>query len=303
MSSFYSILHAGINPASGDRLAVGLFMRGGQHAHFAWSRHRTTLVRELMGADAEKLLVQHLKALERKAAEGEMLPMGDSALLAESRKASFELNEPYFRYLAKYSSNLFTVGPVTPIALEADEQRFQELFRLLVDDRTPAVRLPPTKDIDETKAELRERIAARVTWDARITRAEVPGLLFPSVRLDFVGRNGQDVIGEVVDFSKREFHLEADINKLANVAYVLQQAGRLGKAYLVGDEPDARLHPDQHCSWTALLRSTQIELVPSSDLGRIAQHLEAKNVQPSPKTGDNWFGRAEGSPGSSRSTL
>jgi hypothetical protein len=29
MNSFYSILYAGINPASGDKLAVGLFMHGG----------------------------------------------------------------------------------------------------------------------------------------------------------------------------------------------------------------------------------------------------------------------------------
>lgn len=278
--SFYSILFAGINPASGDQLAVGLFMRGAQQLHFAWSRHRTALIRELMGADAEKLLVQNLKALERKAAEEALPEQHGTAMQVESRHAGYELNEPYFHYLAKYSTNLLTIGPATSITLEAGEQQFKELFRLLVDDRSPAVASSRARDIDETKSRLKERIAARVNWDARITREEVPGLLFPSVQLDFVGRNGQDVIGEVVDFEKREFHLEADINKLANVAYVLQQAGRLGKAYVVGDEPDAGEYPSQHEAWKALNGSTQLELVPTGEMDRIVEHLNAKNVQP-----------------------
>jgi hypothetical protein len=278
MNSFYSILYAGINPASGDKLAVGLFLRGGEHPRFAWSKRRVAIVRDLMGGDAYRLLAQSLKALQRKAEE----PNADPADLFNGGvppKGAYELNEPYFQYLSRYSTNLLTFGPVTPIAVDATEQKFNDLFRLLVDDRSVAI-TSHKKDIDETKVQLKERIGARVNWNAELTQQDVPGLLLPTIRLDFIGRNGKDVIGEVVDFEKREYFLEADINKLDNVTHVLEQKGTLGKAFVVGDEPDAKEHPQQHLAWKALRASKRIELVPTNEIERVSQHLEQQNVQP-----------------------
>lgn len=280
MNSFYSIIYAGINPASGDKLAVGLFMRGAGKPRFAWSKHRTALIRDLMGADAQRLLVQNLKALQRKSEE----QSGDLADLfpgSEGKKVdAYELSEPYFHYLAKYSGNLLSIGAVTRIELEATEQQFNDLFRLLVDDRATAVSGSHKKDIEETKSMLKERISARVNWNMELTQKDIPGLLLPKIRLDFIGRNGKDVIGEVVDFEKREFNLEADINKLDNVTLILEEEGRLGKAFVVGDEPDAQEHPQQHDTWLAIKASKRIELVATKDLAQVEQHLAEKNVQP-----------------------
>lgn len=281
MDSFYTIIYAGINPASGDKLAVGLFMRGADTLRFAWSKHRTSLIRDLMGVDAQRLLVQNLKALQRKAEEGEA-PVDASLFVKEEtrRAGAYELNEPYFHYLSRYSSNLLSIGPVTRIELEASEQRFQDLFRLLVDDRASAVSSSHARDIEETKTQLKERIGSRVNWNAEVSQQEVPGLLLPTVRLDFIGRNGKDVIGEVVDFEKREFFLEADLNKLDNVSYALDEQGRLGKAFVVGDEPDANAHPQQHRAWKALKASKRIELVPTDEIGRVEEHLIKLDVKP-----------------------
>lgn len=280
MNSFYSIIYAGVNPSSGDKLAVGLFMRGAAIQRFAWSKHRTSIIRELMGADAQKLLVQNLKALQRKT-EGGAADLNDLLLKGEGRKGiAYELNEPYFEYLASYSNNLLTVGEVTPITLEATEEKFNNLFRLLVDDRATAVTHSHKKDIEETKTQLKESISSRVNWDAELTKGEIPGLLLPTVRLDFIGKNHHDVIGEVVDFEKREFNLEADIYKLDHVSHVLKEQGTLGKAFIIGDEPDAEEHPKQHRTWLAVRSSDLIELVPTSAIGRVAEHLVQKNVQP-----------------------
>ncbi|MCB0781439.1 MAG: hypothetical protein KDC03_18270 [Flavobacteriales bacterium] len=278
MNSFYSIVYAGINPASGDKLAVGLFLLGADRPRFAWSKLRLSLVRDLMGGDAHRLLAQNLKALQRKAEEGrdelQDLFNGDVA-----RKNTYELNEPYFNYLSRYSTNLLTVGPVTPIAVEASDEKFNELFRLFVDDRSAAV-TSHRKDIDEAKVQLKDLIGARVNWDAELTQNDIPGLLLPTVRLDFIGRNGKAVVGEVVDFEKREYFLEADITKLDNVTHVLEQQGSLGKAFVVGDEPDAKEHPHQHKAWNALRNSKRVELVPSNELERVGRHLETQNVRP-----------------------
>lgn len=278
MNSFYSILYAGINPASGDKLAVGLFMHGGDKPHFAWSKHRVALVRELMGGDAQRLLAQNLKALQRKAEE----PNGNAADLFNgdvAPKAAYQLSEPYFQYLSRYNSNLLTFGAVTPIAVDATEQKFNDLFRLLVDDRSVAI-TSQKKDIDETKVLLKDRIGARVNWNAELTQQEIPGLLLPTIRLDFIGKNGKDVVGELVDFEKPEYYLEADINKVDIVTHALHEQGTLGKAYVVGDEPDAKEHPKQHRAWSALQKSKRIELVPSHAIGRVEQYLVQQNVQP-----------------------
>lgn len=280
MRSFYSILYAGINPASGDKLAVGLFMHGGDKPRFAWSKHRVALVRDLMGADAQLLLRQNLKALQRKTEENST-ELGDLFRGAVPKKTgTYELNEPYFHYLAKYSSNLLTFGPVTRIELSADDQKFHDLFHLLVDDRSVAVMSSQKKDIDEAKGHLKDRIGSRVNWNAELTKQEIPGLLLPTIKLDFIGKNGKDVIGEVVDFEKREYFLEADINKLDNVTHVLEQQGTLGKAFVVGDEPDKEEHPQQHLAWLAVKNSKRIELVPTNEIGRVEEHLEKQNVRP-----------------------
>lgn len=280
MNSFYSILYAGINPASGDKLAVGLFMHGGDKPRFAWSKHRVALVRDLMGADAQLLLRQNLKALQRKA-EADSPELGDLFQGAIPKKTgTYELNEPYFHYLTKYSSNLLTIGPVTRIELQADDQKFHDLFHLLVDDRSVAVLSSATKDIEEAKVQLKDRIGSRVNWNAELSQKEIPGLLLPTIKLDFIGKNHKDVIGEVVDFEKREYFLEADINKLDNVTHVLEQQGTLGKAFVVGDEPDKKEHPQQHLAWLALKNSKRIDLVPTNEIGRVEEHLERQNVRP-----------------------
>src|SRR5690606_33916202 len=144
-------------PASGDKLAVGLFMRGDQRPRFAWSKRRVAVVRDLMGGDAYRLLAQNLKALQRKAEENSN-ELADLFQGSVARKNTYELNEPYFQYLAKYSTNLLSFGEVTRIEIEATEQKFGDLFRLLVDDLTMATAGTLKKDIDETKTQLKERI-------------------------------------------------------------------------------------------------------------------------------------------------
>lgn len=125
-----------------------------------------------------------------------------------------------------------------------------------------------------------EDTRSRVTWNAEITQHDVPELLLPSYRLDFIGRNEREVIGEVVDFEKREFFLEADNNKLDNVTYALSNLDRLGKAFVIGDEPNRSEYRNQHAAWRSMSASGRIELVPTDETERLVEYLEARGVQP-----------------------
>lgn len=283
MSTFYSIIHAGLNPLSGEKLAVGLLLRNRDQVRFAWSRNRVRVVRDLMGTDAYNLLELNLKALDRKVGSPDTGPAGLKLIQAEPRSA-YELNEPYVSYLSKYSNNLLTVGPITPIEIDDPSEKFKELFRLFVDQREvmdPGRKKP---DTSEVRARLRERTEKRVSWDTTLTSKDLPGLPLYQVKLDFIGKNEKGVIGEVVDFSKTEYHLDASINKTLTVSMLLDRNNNLGRAFLIGDEPDKKLLPAQHATWSAVREARGVTVVATVETGIVEDYLEQHGVQ---RWGDN----------------
>jgi len=280
MSSFYTIIYAGINPVAGDKLAVGLFMRGAQKPRFAWSKNRADVVKDLMGRDAHKLLVYNLKALQRQCdTEGQLT----TGLFTELPAAEFSgqlLQEPYFEYLTKYSRNLLTFGLVTALELEANDERFRSLFHLLVDDQQETAQAAPVPDIEDVRQLLRQRTEKYVTWEVVVDQALVPGLLMPSVEIGFYGRNSHDVIGEVVDFERPEYHIEKQLYELNDVARALDEKQRLGKAFVVGDEPDKKARPKQHATWVVFRANKQFTVVPSGESAQVDEHMEKEGVKP-----------------------
>ncbi|MBK9275943.1 MAG: hypothetical protein IPM49_15580 [Flavobacteriales bacterium] len=279
MSSFYSIVHAGINPVAGDKLAVGLFMRGAQGPRFAWSRNRVGVVRDLLGRDAHRMLVVNLKALARETQADAKFSAGLFSQVEAGELAGQLLQEPYFEYLSRYSRNLLTFGPVTRIEVEADEARFAALFKLLVDDHEPSSK-PATSDIDEVREGLRARTAQRLAWEVTLTQARLPGLLMPAVTIGFHGRNELDVIGEVVDFERPNYHLENQLYELNDVQRAISANKQLGKAYVVGDEPDANTHAKQHATWKAFRAQSRYTVVPSNEVKEVENYMEEHNVRP-----------------------
>jgi len=280
MSSFYSIIYAGINPVAGDKLAVGLFMRGTGKPHFAWSKNRAAVVRDLMGSEAYKLLVYNLKALHRRSDSEALLSGGLFAELPASEFSGHQLQEPYFEYLTKYSKNLLSFGPVTSLELEANDEQFKSLFHLLVDDQQETAPVTHLADMENVRHELRQRTTQYVNWDVVVDQMHVPGLLMPSVEIGFYGRNGLDVIGEVVDFERPEYHIEKQLYELNDVARALHESKRLGKAFVVGDEPDKKTRPKQHATWVVFRGNKQFTVVPSSESGLVEEHLEQEGVRP-----------------------
>ncbi len=280
MSSFYTIIYAGINPVAGDKLAVGLFMRGAQKPRFAWSKNRADVVKDLMGRDAHRLLVYNLKALQRQCDTEGQLSAGLFAELPAVELSGQLLQEPYFEYLAKYSKNLLSFGPVTALELEANDERFRSLFHLLVDDQESTMKVEHTADIEDVRQDLRQRTERYVAWEVVVNQALVPGLLMPSVEIGFYGRNGQDVIGEVVDFERPEYHIEKQLYELNDVARALDEKKRLGKAFVVGDEPDKKARPKQHATWVAFRANKQFTVVPTAESAQVDEHMEKQGVRP-----------------------
>ena len=280
MSSFYSIIYAGINPVAGDKLAVGLFTRGAGKPRFAWSKNRAAVVRDLMGGDAYKLLVYNLKALQRQSDSEAQLSGGLFAELPATEFSGQHLQEPYFEYLTKYSKNLLSFGPVTSLEIEANEERFSSLFHLLVDDQQETAPVAQVADMDGVRQELRDRTSQYVNWDVVVDQTQVPGLLMPSVEIGFYGRNGQDVIGEVVDFERPEYHIEKQLYELNDVARALNDVQRLGKAFVVGDEPNKKTRPKQHATWIVFRANKRFTVVPSTESEVVEEHMEKEGVRP-----------------------
>lgn len=283
MRTFYTLIQAGINPMAGDKITVGLFMRGLDKPRFAWSRSRTRVVRDLMGGDAYRLLMLNLKALHRQCDEEAQLSMGLFSNLPQEDVSKDLLTEPYMEYLSRYSRNLLSFGPLTTIDVEATDEHFQKLYALLVDDTPDMVKELPVHDIDKVRTELRTRTQALVTWDVVMTKAEFPHLVMPSVKIQFAGASGQArIIGEVVDFEKPEYNLEKQLYELHDVAGALQRARRFGMGYIIGDEPSKMDSPHQHNTWAAFRGSGLFKVVPSNESEQVDEALRAGGVQPLP---------------------
>lgn len=283
MRTFYTLIQAGVNPMAGDKITVGLFMRGADKPRFAWSRSRVRVVRDLMGPDAYRLLMLNLKALHRQCDEEAQLSMGLFSQLPQEDLSKNLLSEPYMEYLSRYSRNLLSFGPLTTIEVEATEEHFQKLYALLVDDRPGMVKELPVHDMEKVRKELQIRTKTWVSWDVLITKQELPHLVMPSVKIQFAGDRGKDterIIGEVVDFEKPEYNLEKQLYELHDVAGALQHAKRFGMGYIIGDEPNKKDSPQQHSTWTAFRSSGLFQVVPIDESERVDEALRAAGVQP-----------------------
>lgn len=281
MRTFYTLIQAGVNPMAGDKITVGLFMRGADKPRFAWSRARARVVRDLMGADSYRLLMLNLKALHRQCEEEAQLSMGLFSSMPQEDLSKHLLSEPYMEYLSRYSRNLLSFGPLTSIEVEATDEHFHKLFALLVDDRADMVKQLPVRDIHEVREHFKMRTEKLVSWDVTMTKEELPQLVMPSVNIQFAGaKERMRIIGEVVDFEKPEYHLEKQLYELHDVAGALSAEKRYGSGYIIGDEPDKSMRPAQHRTWQAFRGSKLLKLVPSNESEQVDEALRASGVQP-----------------------
>ena len=120
MGTFYSLLYAQLNPATQERLTIGLLLacENSGVVLVDYSRRKLRIVTELNGPKAAQNLEWVLNGL-RKASE-ECVP-------------SSVFTEQYLKYLSAYQNNLLLVDAPRQISLPATEETFDLLYARNVD--------------------------------------------------------------------------------------------------------------------------------------------------------------------------
>lgn len=115
--------------------------------------------------------------------------------------------------------------------------------------------------------------------DQLITPAEVPTLLVPSVKVNFIGHNNFPVAGQAIDFQKSPERITNGISRLISLIKAFDMTKTKGQYYIIGEEPKKALK-EQHDNWRHIRESSLVEFVGIDEVERISKYIETHDVKP-----------------------
>lgn len=272
MKSFYSILTVPIRPSSQEQLNIGLLLVDDRNLLFKFSAKKLEFIKKLLPETSFNLLKSYVFGLAEK-------------LSSEDERMRLKFSKTEFvSYLSNYNSNLLTFSKPTPIELEVTNQNFRTLFEKFIflyemDVLEDTIKESATLK-EQLKASLYPRIKERVNLNQTITTKEVPTLLVPSVKVNFIGHNDLPMAGHGVDFENTTTSISNNISKLISLIKAFDMEGKKGQYYIVGKEPDKNVFVEQHSNWQHIRQSGLIEFVDVKDVDKIAAYVEQHNVKP-----------------------
>ena len=272
MKTFYSIVTVPIRPSSQEQLNIGLLLVDDRNLLFKFSAKKLEFIKKLLPETSFNLLKSYVFGLMEK------LNSDDEKMRLKFSKTEF------VSYLSNYNSNLLTFSKPTPIELDVTDQNFRALFEkfiflyemdVLQDTLKESVTLK-----EQLKASLYPRIRERVNLNQTITTKEVPTLLVPSVKVNFIGQNNLPVAGQGVDFESSASSITNSISRLISLIKAFDMEGKKGQYYIIGKEPDKAVFAEQHSNWQHIRGSGLIEFVDVNEMEKIATYVEQHNVRP-----------------------
>ncbi len=272
MNSFYSILTVPIRPSSQEQLTIGLLLVDDRNLLFKFSARKLEFIKKLLPENSFNLLKSYIFGLTEK------LTSEDERMRVKFSKTEF------VSYLSNYNSNLLTFSKPTLIELDVTDESFRKLFEKFIFQYEVDI----TQDVLKESVTLKERlklnlypkIKERVNLNQTITVKEVPNLLVPSVKVNFIGQNNLPVAGHGVDFESTTASISNSISKLISLIKAFDMDDKKGQYYIIGKEPDKKAFAEQHSNWQHIRQSNLIEFVDVDDMDQIASYVEQHNVRP-----------------------
>ena len=273
MKSFYSILTVPIRPAAQEQLNIGLLFVGERELYFRFSNRKLNFIKKLLPENSFNLLKSYVFGLS------EQFNTSDENII----RKKFHNNE-FVNYISNYNSNLVTFTKPTPIEMEVNDKNFRVLFEKFIfqfeiDGLNESITNSPSLK-KQLKTILYPRIRERVNLNQIITTKEVPTLLIPSVRVNFIGQNKLPVAGQGVDFESSVTVITNGISRLISLIKAFDMENRKGQYYIVGKEPNKKHFPEQHDNWRHIRISNLIEFVDVSEVSKISNYVEKHDVRP-----------------------
>jgi hypothetical protein len=271
MKTFYSIVYASVRPVAQERISVGMLLSDGVQAKFACSPKKLVLLKKLLPVDAYSLLNQFLTGLEKE------LNIGSAP--------NPKLTQPgYWDYVSNYSNSFITFSAPEPVAVRFSEKTFKNLFEKFVFDYEDEVKMPAVFTdeigISGVSKRLYPKIRSHVNINQSLTVNDIPTLLIPKIKVDFIGRNNRPVAGEIFDFAVGTVSLSNKIGQFISLIKSFELQKEKGKYFIIADEPDRVLMPGQFESWKHLHSSGLAEMISTDETERVTEYMKAHDVRP-----------------------
>lgn len=280
MKTFYSILFCPIRPVVDEKLSIALLLRSGDKIYFQFSHDKLKILKELLPDNAFNLLKSSLKNID------EYFALKNSELISqqiiiegiELYPEKF-LRPEYFEYLNNYSNNLLHFSKPKSIDVDVTDETFEKLYSKLIFE-PDFINKKKYLVAEKVKRKINPKIQGHVNLDIELTSKQISSLVVPTP-VWFIGKNEQDVTGEVIDFDKSTSYLENDIREHLYLLQLLRNTNSKykGKHFLVGNEPKKNNHTN-HSIWTELRNLPYITYLVPNETEEISNYIKSHKVSP-----------------------
>lgn len=276
MKPFYSLIKIVPNLSAGDNLTIGIILRDKEGFHVRFSKNKENSAKSLIPDSdiidfLKKQITLKLKDINYKIKTSSKELFSGNAILSSE----------YFDYLNKYSNGILQFTPASLIHDEINEEKFNKLFKLLVD------RFEQTEDKLTIKKEenfykrinqkLIKRVEGKVHTNVKIDNKIIPSFV-SHFEIDCIGLNGNLIGAKSLPMTQSRQTLVSHINTYINVITHLALKQKKGSLldhnfYLISDEPTDIKSPE-HRIWESIRKEEIFKLIPSEQSDIVAVKIE-----------------------------
>lgn len=275
MKSYYTILNIGLNPGIGEQIAIGLIVVSSNGVFFKYSEKKLHIVSGLIPLNTARHIKSELKNIAVMIhEENENIRRGISE---SGSNISRMFSEEYFSYLAHSSKNLIIFSDPAILSIDFNSNSFKILFEKFIYS-FPEEKEPRIDYRESVKRVLYPKIKNNVNTDFKLRPSHIPNLPFP-IDLNFIGKNGQSVMGKIVDFELKFYNLKSDLTEYISLIKIIEMNKESGIYYLIANEPD-KTKSEQHKVWREIYDMKLMEVVPEEEVEVISKYIIDQNVIP-----------------------
>lgn len=277
MNTFFSILYLTLNASLKEKISIGLIMVQGEDVKFKTSSAKLGIVKQLIPVQNYSFLKSYFKNLN----DTLNLDLENKGLLNLKNASPNWASEKYFHYLHRYSNNIVQFSAPKEIAVAFDEPNFLKLYEkyVFIENEEQLTKKSKSDIVEVVRNSLYSKIKPKVNLDATISPTDFEELISP-VDINFIGKNGQIVAGQTIDFSKRYVDLERALTKYISFTKAVDYEKGGGHYFLIGKEPEKNLSRKNHSIWKHIYESNIVDYVPLDETDKIKDYVNTKGVHP-----------------------
>lgn len=275
MQTYYSIISIHLNHTLQERIGVGMLLVSGDQLYFRVAEDKLAALKGVLSAEKISFARTYLRNLQREveSTRKQILPGFSTITPPWSSKS-------YMDYLSKYANNLLQFSEPKALDIPVNTNVFAELFKKWIFESAVLSDAPARLSAHELVEErLYPKIDQRVNLDVTLTQDTFSELFLP-VEVNFIGKNGSPVIGQAVDFEKRNYDLEYDLTRFGTLIKAVESfENKEGTYFVMGTEP-TKNNAKQHQLWSQVLDSGMFRFVGLDELQLIEQFVKQNEVEP-----------------------